>query len=158
MKGIRIILLNIVIAFIMGACTRGLVPPGNYSPVGNEVEAGLYGCWIELELNTYSKTNSNAQYAGELIAVQNDNLFLLMLNDSLHVFPVSEIQRLKLAHYKYGAGNLYAYGAGLFFPNLLGMAVHSDYAGSFFGLGIPVIVSAGLGTLINFTSSCLFFI
>ena len=105
-----------------------------------------------MELKSYGETNSNAQYAGELIAVQNDSLFLLMLNDSMHILPVSEIQGLKLAHYKYGAGNLYGYGAGMFVPSLLGMAAHSEYAGSFFALGLPIIVTAGLGTLINLTS------
>ncbi len=137
---------------LFGACTRDLVPPGNYAPVGNEAGTELYGCWTELQLHGYYRKKNNAEYAGELIAIHEDSLFLLMLNNSLHIFPVTEVQKLKLVHYKYNAGNLFWFGAGMFIPNLLGMVAYPDYANSFFVLGIPTIFGAGLGTLITLTS------
>ncbi|MFC2116240.1 hypothetical protein ACFLTU_07175 [Bacteroidota bacterium] len=141
-----------IIVLLIGACTRSVVPPGNYAPLADDVETDLYGCWTELQLQSSGTRDNNPKYAGELIAIHNDSLFLLTLSNSLHIFSVSEIKELKLVHYEYNTGNLFIYGGVAFLPNLLGMAIHTEYAGGFLFFGLYSIIGAGLGTLINITS------
>ncbi len=83
-----------VMVLLMAGCIS-LPGPKNWVPSIEEVQQDVYGAWTILELTSES---NNKPMEGELIAVQQGTLYLLLENTLLEI-PINQINKAVLTSY-----------------------------------------------------------
>ena len=103
----------------------------------------IYGAYTTLTIETLSGSNT---VSGELIAIDDDTVFISTEFDFFS-YPADYV---KSASIILTENNARSYGTMTLIaavPGLIGMMVHSEYAGGFAALTIPALVLGGLATL-----------
>jgi hypothetical protein len=144
-----------VILFILlflPACHASRIPktiPEGYVPHLREIKERVTGSWVDISIRDSSSTAGNFKYSGELIAIDNDSIFLLTL-DKLTSFNINSLAKAKLYIF---ISPVMVYGVAtalVFLPNLMGMlSSGSDYSINFLALGIPWLLTGSISTLIE---------
>ena len=123
-------------------------PPSGFVPRHNEVEQSEYGSWVSLIHSGNTAGQNTRAYGGELIAIQNNVLYLLY-QDSLYRFPTKNITRATVITHHFGGLQHFKWAGIAFIPNFIGVIIHSAWAGQFALLGLAHLPSAIIATLIN---------
>lgn len=122
--------------------------PQAYDFKSSEIKENPYGCWIKVIPDSIKALHKLNPFAGELICIENDSLYILENDYMVSSVSASDILRAELYTHK-NQGKTYArLTAAFLIPNFLGALIYtSEYGGGFFGLGIPVAL-IGLTTAI----------
>ena len=136
----------IIITTLICGCTTSNVPKA-YNPGISKVYQNSYGCWMIVESKPSYHSNSAEDVSGELLALQNDSIILLVDDYEIVVFQRKQIDRARLITHKNQAGTLGLMTGAFFLPNIIG-AVAYGFTG-FLVLGIPVVITGITLTLIE---------
>ena len=132
--------------FLISGCATVKTPAG-FLPRGKKAESNIYGGWMATICQTPQESINQIAIGGELIAIQNDSVYLLS-PDTLRVVSIHSIEHATIVTHKYDIG-IYALRTGLALtPNLIGM-VATEYAGGFMMIGIPLAVTGLIASLID---------
>jgi hypothetical protein len=136
---------------ILTKCAPVHAPKGTI-PKYRDAETNVYGSWMLVNYHDDAVSEELKSEAGELISIQDSNLYLLYL-DSIMILEIKNISNAVLATHKYGGPQFLIWGGGSTLPNIMGMLIHGDYAGEFAIMGALQIYPAGIATLINYLSA-----
>lgn len=122
---------------ILSGCHDRMVPT-SYIPHTKEVSLGPFGSWIEVKTTLDSITKLSYDLDGELLAIESDTLYMITVSGlvAIHTKMIDEA-RLHL----FAPRKEYFIGFLALTPNLAGVIFTGDYAGGFFVIGIPLIVT-----------------
>lgn len=142
----------LVILLFLPACHATRIPntvPVGFVPHLSEIKNRVTGSWVDLSIRDSSSQPGINKYSGELIAINNDSIFVLTL-DKLAIFNINSVGKAKLYIF---ISPVMAYGlstALIFLPNLIGMFYSgSDYAINFLALGLPWLLTGSVSSLIE---------
>lgn len=130
---------------IVSGCQDQMIPAA-YLPKTSEVRSDAYGKWIKVSSYTDSLTNLPVELSGELIAIESDTIFVL-----------TEVDLITIERNHISAGAIYLFKSrkepkfGLIglIPTMIGIVSTGDYAGAFFMLGMPLILTSFLQAVIK---------
>lgn len=136
--------------FLISGCAIVKTPAG-FLPRGKKAESNVYGSWMAAICQTPQDSINQVAIGAELIAIQNDSVYLLS-PDTLCVVSIHSIEHATIVTHKYDVG-IFALWTGLALtPNLIGM-VATEYAGGFMMIGIPLAVTGLITSLIDAKNS-----
>lgn len=136
---------------ILVKCAPVHAPKGTI-PKYRDAETNVYGSWMLVNYQDDAESEEMKSEAGELISIQDSNLYLLYL-DSIKILEIQNISSAVLATHKYGGPQFLIWGGAATLPSILGMLVHGDYVSEFALLGAFQIYPAGISSLINYLSA-----
>ncbi|MCU0472252.1 MAG: hypothetical protein MUC93_02645 [Bacteroidales bacterium] len=138
-KRVKAILVLLISLVLLPGCQETMIPTG-YLPGPNKVYKGITGSWIILSVIGDTITGFKAELSGELIAVQSDSLYVLT-EAGLQVLNKKNINSAVLYLFApQGAVGPFI-SLMLFIPNIIGAISSPEFAGSFLGIGIPLLVT-----------------
>ncbi len=133
------------ICITLASC-QGVKVPYAYNFRMKDIQNNPFGCWTIISIRDARYVGvDNMEISGELIAIENNLLYLLSENRKVDTIRTGNINRVQLITHKNLTSNYLLTTGLLLIPNLLGVIVHPDYAGEFLLLSIPVTIF-GLGT------------
>ncbi len=109
--------------------------PAAYDTPYSEIRENPYGCWSEFELR-----NSASKVSGELICMEHDTVYVLVLDHHVQAIEAAQIAGYKIYTHKSQSGRYGKFSLLYLIPSVVGALVQSDYAGGFLSLGVPVAV------------------
>jgi hypothetical protein len=131
----------LIMIFIIIAACKIYVPP-TYKFKGSEIRVNPYGSWMELSFRQPDNSNIST-VAGELLAMEQDSLYLLMADGMVHAVDINSVSSASLCTHKNQAGTYFLVTLGYSLPSIIGMIAHPVYSLDFFSLGFYIYV-AGL--------------
>jgi hypothetical protein len=146
MSKIKKYLCYMITATLLCGCIPSNVPRA-YVPGISKVYQNSYGCWMITELKPTYQSVSTDDVSGELLAIQNDSILLLVDDYELVVFQREQVDRARLITHKNQAGTLGLMTGGFFLPNIIGTLAYG-YTG-FLVLGIPVLITGVTLTIVE---------
>lgn len=142
---IRNILFVFICIGIDCGCQHGMVPAG-YRPAPNQIDKSITGCWVDVSVIPNSSVDSIIMLSGELIAVEDNNTFhILTAGEGLISLNRNRISAAKL--YLFSNPNISLLGFLGVIPNIIGAVSHSEFAGAFLLIGIPIFATSLVMTI-----------
>lgn len=151
MSDISKVIRIIIVCAVLAACQPSNVPRV-YLTKMSETENNPYGAWSAAELNQPHPESEKNILSGELIAIDEDSVFLLVEDHNLLGFPKSYARRIELITHKNQAGTYGTLTAAFLLPSIIGAIAYSsdpEYASGFLLIGIPVFITGVSITLIE---------
>ncbi len=114
--------------------------PEPYKLNRHEINISPYGNWIEI-VHKSSPEAVPQTVAGELLALEQDSLYLLTGNGNSFSISRSSVVSAALCTHRSRAGNYFLVTILFSAPAYIGALVHTEYAVDFAGLGFPVTLN-----------------
>jgi len=133
------------ICFILLAGCTTVHVPREYVPGLHEPESNPLGSWMEL---TVGEGEMERMYAGELLCIE-DNVLFLLAYDTIETFPLESINEAVLVTHRFGGPQFVIWGLLASVPGLIGAIVYPDWAGPFLVLAAVQVIPTTAATLIN---------
>ena len=130
--------LFIAAGIMLSACRTTEVPLA-YQFSAREIKTNPYGCWMVATVVSRDDPSVQSIAAGELICMNADTLWVLVMDYRISSLPVRNLQQVRLFTHENQSGNYFLTGSLFFIPNVIGAMVHGDYALDFIGIGIPIV-------------------
>jgi len=130
---------------ILSGCQNPIIPAG-YLPKTKDVSSEAFGKWIKLTTYSDSIKTLSVELSGELIAVETDSVYILTEVDliTLHRDRISGA-----SVYLFQSRKEPVYGFLGLIPTFAGIIATGEYAGGFFVLGFPLLVTSVIQTVIR---------
>lgn len=123
------------------ACKTADIPV-QYQFKPGEVQRNPYGSWVKL---TFTSQNFAS---GELLALEEDSLYLLVADGEVLSAAPSSVSTAELYTHKNQAGTYVMLSFLLSMPAIVGALVHTDYADAFLFIGgVPLIPGMLVGLI-----------
>lgn len=142
LKGTNQILILSVCFVLLSGCRTAQIPSG-YRLAPREVKKEIAGSWIEINSRTQAGQETLQVLSGELIAIQNDTLYILT-SEQLTGIASKKVNEAILYIFTSRAGTLATITSLVFVPDIVGAIVNR--IPGFLILGIPWIVSGSIFT------------
>lgn len=144
MLKIKHILFVLVLVSLSGCMTEQVAR--KHLPTISQAGKFPYGGWISAQYKMEGEYTALASVSGELIAYQDDKLYIL---DSMqtHVIPAASVQNATLYIYKTQPGLFAAFSLIMIMPNIIAALAMPEYAGEFMALAIIPIVTGTIFTI-----------
>lgn len=126
---------TLVLVVILSISCQTYTIPSAYDTPYSEIRENPYGCWSLFELK-----NSGLTVSGELICIDQDTVYVLVLDHHVQAIDANQIAGYKIYTHRNQSGRYAKFSFLYLIPSVLGAIVQSDYAGEFLSLGIPVAV------------------
>lgn len=97
-----IALLALIVACACGCAVSPSAPP-DFLPKASEVPMNVKGAWIEIDPIAKSRVKVNID--GELLAVENSNVYVL-LGDAVRAVPIDSIKSARISYYASESGGV----------------------------------------------------
>ncbi|MEI6048196.1 MAG: hypothetical protein WCS03_04805 [Bacteroidota bacterium] len=143
-KRISLILLSIIGILAIAGCNATKIPRA-YLPNPNKLKTSITGSWIEVTIR--SDTSSiKTDLSGELIAIQNDTLFILS-DVQLNAIKVTNIDEAILYIFKNQGGRFAIYTGLSIVPDIIGAIAYA--VPGFLILGVPILVTGSVIAIVE---------
>lgn len=140
------ILLLLVCMFVAGCKTANIPEAYDFKP--KEARNNPFGCWMEVSVVRSEFSTETFFFAGELLALQPDSVFLLVADGQVKTIGNNSILSASLYTHQNQAGKYLGLTSILLIPNFLGAIFYfSEYGGGFLAVGIPVTVAGLIQTV-----------
>jgi hypothetical protein len=151
-KKIKAILSVLTCLITLIGCQNKLIPAG-YLPKPKEVSNSITGSWIKVSTSLDSSPEIKIDLYGELIAFQNDSLYLLTKEDFISLHK-SRIKTVSL--YLFAPPLKPLYGLLFLIPNVVGALSYSSEFGPYFLLiGAPLFLTSTIMGSIEATGNAI---
>jgi hypothetical protein len=126
-----------------------LIMPAGYLPKASMAGTKITGSWALVKYNWNEAVTADSLLEGELLAIQEDTVFLLTTS-AVKAMPVKSIRLIWVYNFKrpvtFGTSFLF------FIPNLLGTLIHMDYFPAFLQIGVPFAVTSMSLLLVDYNT------
>jgi hypothetical protein len=131
---------------LLSACKTAMIPSGYRLPL-RDVKKEITGSWIDINKHTKAGPGSADTLAGELIAIQNDTLYVLTSN-RLVAIQSENVKNAVLYIFINRSGSFAAVTSLVYAPEII--AAIGYKIGAFLLLGIPWVIT---GTILSAVES-----
>jgi hypothetical protein len=126
--------------FIVACKTADI--PVQYQFKPGEVERNPYGSWVKIQFTSLNFAS------GELLALEEDSLYLLIADGTVFTAATSSVSTAQLYTHKNQAGTYVLLSLLFSAPAIVGALVHTEYAGGFLSMGaMPFIPGFVVGAI-----------
>lgn len=131
---------------LLSACKTAMIPSGYRLPL-RDVKKEITGSWIDINKRTRAGPGSADTLSGELIAIQNDTLYVLT-SSQLIAIPSENVKNAVLYIFINRSGSFASVTSLVFAPDII--AAIANKLGGFLILGIPWVIT---GTILSAVES-----
>jgi hypothetical protein len=129
----------VIVAIIVVTCKVAEVPAA-YKFKPGEIRGNPYGSWTEVSFLVPGLTFPSV-VSGELLALNQDTMFLLSADGKVQFVNVSTIATAELCTHKLQTGRYLFFTLLFSIPSVIGMTSYSEYVLDFFSLGAYVYIN-----------------